>query len=153
MGILSLNFFKTVFLRSLSGKSQIFMSWVGFWKIVTLWWCHVFLIFHVPWSSVLLSILSDFKRNYLPSALLVIPRLSQTFSGYKWSTPPAPSRGRIPFFFFFLFFCLFRAAPSAHGSFQARGQIGAAADGLHHSNTRSKPRLWLPPQLTTMLDP
>ena len=40
--------------------------------------------------------------------------------------------------FFFLF--LFRAAPAAHGSFQARGGIGAAATGLphSHSNARSK---------------
>ena len=40
---------------------------------------------------------------------------------------------------FFLF--LFLAAPVAYGSSQARGQIRAAAAGLHHShsNTRSKP--------------
>ena len=30
----------------------------------------------------------------------------------------------------FLFFCLFRATPAAYGSFQAKGQIGAAAAGL-----------------------
>ena len=35
-------------------------------------------------------------------------------------------------FFVCLFgFCLFRAAPSAHGGSQARGQIGATAAGLH----------------------
>ena len=33
----------------------------------------------------------------------------------------------------FFFFCLFRAAPAACGSSQARGQIGAVAAGLHHS--------------------
>ena len=34
-----------------------------------------------------------------------------------------------------------RAAPEAYGGSQARGQIGAAAAGLHHShsNIRSKP--------------
>ena len=37
-------------------------------------------------------------------------------------------------FFFFFFFLLFRAAPKAYGSFQARGQIGAAAAGLYHSH-------------------
>ena len=39
--------------------------------------------------------------------------------------------------FFFLFL---RAAPSAYGGSQARGQIRAAAAGLHHShnNTRSE---------------
>ena len=42
-------------------------------------------------------------------------------------------------FFFPLFF--FRAEPVAYGSFQAKGQIGAAAAGLYysHSNAGSKP--------------
>ena len=38
-------------------------------------------------------------------------------------------------FFFFLSFCLFRATPAAYGAYgasQARGPIGAVADGLHH---------------------
>ena len=34
------------------------------------------------------------------------------------------------FFFFFFFFSLFRAAPAAYGSSQARGRMGAAAAGL-----------------------
>ena len=40
---------------------------------------------------------------------------------------------------FFFFFCLLRAALVAYGGSQARGQIGAAAAGLHysHSNARS----------------
>ena len=38
----------------------------------------------------------------------------------------------------------------AYGSFQARGLIGAAAAGLHHShsNMGSEPHLRLTPQLT-----
>ena len=46
------------------------------------------------------------------------------------------------FFFFFFFFCpLFRAAPTAYGHSQARGQIGAIAASLchNHGNARSKP--------------
>ena len=41
------------------------------------------------------------------------------------------------------YFLLFRAAPAAYGSFQARGQIGAAAAGIphSHSNARSEPHL------------
>ena len=52
-------------------------------------------------------------------------------------------------------FCLFRAAPSAYGGFQARGLIGATALGLYqrHSNARSEPRLWPTPQLTAAPDP
>ena len=37
-------------------------------------------------------------------------------------------------FFVFVFVLLFRAAPVAYGSSQARGQIGAVAVGLHHSS-------------------
>ena len=37
----------------------------------------------------------------------------------------------IALFTFFVFFS-FRATPEAHGSFQARGQIGAVAASLHH---------------------
>ena len=47
----------------------------------------------------------------------------------------------------------FRATPDAHGSCQARGQIGAAATGLHHSNTRAEPSLQPTPQLTATPDP
>ena len=56
-----------------------------------------------------------------------------------------------PFFFFlfsFSFFLHFRAAPAAYGGFQARGQIGATAAGLCHSNTGSEPHLQPTPQLT-----
>ena len=54
----------------------------------------------------------------------------------------------------FVFFFL-RAAPVAHGHSQARGHIGAAAAGLHHSpsNARSEPHLRPTPQLTATLDP
>ena len=49
----------------------------------------------------------------------------------------------------------FRAAPSAYGSSQARGWIGAAAASLHHShsNARSELSLWPARQLMTMLNP
>ena len=45
------------------------------------------------------------------------------------------------FFFFFFFFGLSRAALVPYGGFEARGQIRAAAPGLHHSIARSEPRL------------
>ena len=59
------------------------------------------------------------------------------------------------FFFFFFVFCLLGAAPTAHGSSQARGCIGAVAAGLHHShsNAGSEPHLRPAPQLKEMLDP
>ena len=51
--------------------------------------------------------------------------------------------------FFFLYVCLFRAAPPAFGSSQARGYIGAPAAGLHHShsNSGSEPHLRPTPYL------
>ena len=56
-------------------------------------------------------------------------------------------------FFFFNFLFLFRAEPAAHGRSHARGQIGAAAAGLHHShgNARSEPRLQPTLQLSATL--
>ena len=55
------------------------------------------------------------------------------------------------------FFFLFRASPAAYGGSQARGPIGAAATGLHHShsnsNTRSELHLRPTPQLMAMPDP
>ena len=58
-------------------------------------------------------------------------------------------------FFFFLAFCLFRAAPAAYEGSQARSLIAAVAAGLHHShsNARFKPCLQPTPQLTEMPDP
>ena len=57
--------------------------------------------------------------------------------------------------YFFLSFLLFRAAPSAYESSQARGRIGAVAARLrhNHSNTGSEPRLWPTPQLMATQDP
>ena len=59
------------------------------------------------------------------------------------------------FYFIYLFFLLFRAAPIAYGGFQARGWIRAVAASLHysHSNVGSKPRLQATPQLTATPDP
>ena len=44
------------------------------------------------------------------------------------------------FFVSFFVFCLFRAAPKAYGSSQARGRIGATAAGLHHSSRQRQIR-------------
>ena len=59
------------------------------------------------------------------------------------------------FFFFFLVFCPFRAAPAAYGDSHAKGPIGAVAAGLRqsHSNTRSELRLRPTPQLTATPHP
>ena len=58
------------------------------------------------------------------------------------------ANGRIFFFFFFT------AALAAYGSFQTRGQIGAAAAGLRHShcNTKSQQHLCSLLQLVATLD-
>ena len=55
----------------------------------------------------------------------------------------------------FFCFCFFRAAPVAHGGFQARGLIEASADSLHHSHSSagSKLRLGPTPQLKATPDP
>ena len=45
------------------------------------------------------------------------------------------------FILLLLFFCLFRAEPTAYAGSQARGQIGAAAAGLHHSHSNARSKL------------
>ena len=58
-------------------------------------------------------------------------------------------------FFFFLSFCLFRAAYAAYGGSQARGLIGTVTAGLRqsHSSIGSEPHLRPTPQLMARLDP
>ena len=53
------------------------------------------------------------------------------------------------------FFFLFRAAPTAYGSSQARGHIGAVAADLHHNPSKAGSELCLRPtlQLMSMPDP
>ena len=67
---------------------------------------------------------------------------------------------RFILFYLFLLACLlacllFRAAPAAYGSSQAKGQIGATATSLYHShsNARSELHLQPTPQLTARQDP
>ena len=57
------------------------------------------------------------------------------------------------FLFFILSFCLLRAAPTAYGGSQARGQMGAAAAGLHHSHSSKRSVSAPTPQLTEILNP
>ena len=58
-------------------------------------------------------------------------------------------------FFSFIFLLFLRAASSAYGKSQARGQTGAAAASLchSHSNARSELCLGPTPRLTATLDP
>ena len=57
--------------------------------------------------------------------------------------------------FYFIFIFIFKATPVAYGSSCARGWIGAARAGLHHShsNMGSKPHLRPMLQLMATLDP
>ena len=82
-------------------------------------------------------------NSYFSSSLLVDLNkfymvLTQRVDSQWGDTGLSP--GRILFFFFF---GLLRAAPTAYGSSQAKGQIGAAVAGLHHShsNARSEPHM------------
>ena len=59
------------------------------------------------------------------------------------------------YLFIYLFICLFKAIPAAHGGSQARGTIGVVAAGLCHShnNARSELSLQPTPQLMATPDP
>ena len=93
----------------------------------------------------------------------VEPASSWTLIGFltHWVTVATPMHYFILFYFvsfhFISFYsiCLLGAAPKVYGGSQARGLIGTAAAGLHHShsNTGSKLRLRPTPQLRATLDP
>ena len=99
-----------------------------------------FIYFHISFSWVWL--------------LIHYPSIHHSFSWSVYSPGHSGLAIQIDSFFFF-FFCLFRAAPKAYGSSQARDPIEAVAIGLRqsHSNTGSEPHLWTTPQLTATLDP
>ena len=63
--------------------------------------------------------------------------------------------GHFIYFYFVFIYLLFRASSMAYGSSQARGWIGAAATGLHHSHSNAGSELHLrpTPQLPATLDP
>ena len=59
----------------------------------------------------------------------------------------------ISFLNLFFFFWIFRAASEAYGTSQARGQIGAAAASLHHSQSNVELQSPPTPQLIATPDP
>ena len=95
-----------------------------------------------PWGWGLRSFPGDSNTGL---AIATLPKLPKLSSLKKIFLPSF-----LLLFFSFLFFL--RAAPAAHGSSQARGQIRATAASLRHShsNTRSKLWLWPTPQLMAM---
>ena len=119
------------------------------------WFEHI----HIPDTKIQSWIKQDFQisrkkqiRLVLPGKKLVEERAGPSqgsahtlSSSWVWAPCTVP---RIFFFFF-----LFRAAPAAYRSSQARGLIRAAAAGLCHSTAGSKPSLQPTPQLTAVLDP
>ena len=98
----------------------------------------------------------------LPEAeLQPTPQVGEVMEGTApgfFSHSPHPLFLQMPKLFFFLFFFpflkLFKAAPTAYGGSQARGQIRPIAAGLHHShNAGSEPCLRPTPQLMATPDP
>ena len=94
----------------------------------------------------------SFKWVYSAGGDLYLPGFSD-LTGTE--TPPVP-RGRehTHHTHHKNFFLLFRATSTAYGSSQARGRIGAAATGLHHSHSHAGSELCLrpTPQLTATPD-
>ena len=115
---------------------------VIFFVYIMIWVCCNFYIYKLIFPTYLEMLSLFLQILFLPLFLLfktLILTVSEAFF----------------IFLIFFFFLLFRAAPTAYGSSQARGRIRATAAGLCHShnNAGSKPCLWPTPQLTAMLDP
>ena len=114
--------------------------------------------------SILTTYIGSRKKPTPPSGLqfLITAKQLKTVKGisYLWGCWTANSEvvgGGFVWldFLFCLFFYLFRAAPTAYRSSQARGRIGGAAASLHHShsNVGSEPNLWPTLLFATTLDP
>ena len=70
--------------------------------------------------------------------------LNAVLKQFIWWAARSSRRCFLFYLIIYFDFCLFRTTPLAYGGSQARGQIGGAAAGLHHShsNARSEPHLW-----------
>ena len=87
------------------------------------------------------SLAHSFLHSVFTQSLpqLFVPR----FTNFPTHLPTVPQWELLHFlklwlFFFFFFFCLFRGAPTAYGSSQARGWIGTIAAGLCHSHSNAR---------------
>ena len=85
------------------------------------------------------EVIRNVCQNLLTVDLLIRPLplsflKDNIFPSFLPSYPPF-----IHSFFLFFFLSFFTAATAAHGHSQARGQIGAAAAGLHHSHSSADP--------------
>ena len=110
-------------------------------------WILIRFVSTAPWLEAWIH----FNWGVLTLPCLLTNRCVST-STIATTQPTCPS---LPLDYEIFFFFLFKAAPTAYGSSQTKGWIGAAAAGLHHShsNSGSEPRLRPTTQLTTTPDP
>ena len=101
--------------------------------------------FHVPQKRL--------KRKYV--TLIAVLDIEPALHSWDKSFLAIMSNSFSNLAFFSFFFLLFRAAPAAYGSSQARSPIRATAASLRHSHSNARSELCLlpTPQLTAMLDP
>ena len=104
------------------------------------------MVLSAPWLPLCMTLGICFNPKYYRKLLLLLGHRNKHMTKSNVCLMPQ---------LFFLFFFVFRAAPEASGSSQARGRIRAAAASLPHShcNTRSKPCLQPTPQLMAILNP
>ena len=103
--------------------------------LITSWSCF---LGETPLSHVLCSLLLHviflghiYSRNEGVASLGVAHLVHSAFYWGKLRTP------KVIFFFLFLVFCLFKAAPMAHGGSQVRGPFRATAPGQYHSHSNT----------------
>ena len=102
----------------------------------------------IPWDAA-----QQWKKK---EPLMQEPSWPTTVTSGAWEKPDSEEcDSTIPFRFPFSSFFFFFFFPTASGTSQARGWIGATATGLHHSHSNAGSKLCLQPtpQLMAMPDP
>ena len=91
-----------------------------------------FIFVHYPLRFPLIHFLFCWFKLFLSCFQWVWTEVCQFCLYFQWT--------RSWLYWFFLLFCfVFRAAPTAYGSSQAKDQIGAIAAGLFHSHSNVRP--------------
>ena len=138
--------FVSPYVSSVSCKLYVYIYgkfWVNFCI-----WCEMLIPLHFGGGHTDIQSFPHYLLKKLPFLYQIA-----LYLGWKSAASPASPVCSTDLSAHIFSYFLFRAAPAAYGSSEARGQIQAAAAGLHHSHSNSGSELHLGPTLQLMATP